>query len=101
MNDDYKELHKEAEELWFKFRDLVDMPNDGSMQNMQGKLKDISEIIESNQDPNRIEDRIRDAQKELDRLRSDESGLMSPDDADTLFRGYEKLREHVRELPNY
>ena len=101
MNDDYKELHKEAEHLWFKFRDIVDMPNDGAMQSMLRELKEIVEVIESNRAPRMIEDRIREAQRELARLRSAETGLMTPDDADTLFRGYEKLREHIRELPNY
>lgn len=101
MNENYRAIHKEAEQLWYKFRDIVDMPNDGSMQNMLSSLKEIAEAAEAERDPNMIEDRIREVQRELSKLRSAETGVMSPDDADTLYRGYEKLREHVREMPNY
>ena len=101
MTDAYKDLHKAAEDLWYRFKDTADNIGDGSMQTLLHELKDIVECIESERDPRFVEERIKQVQHEFARLRADRTTLISPDDADTLYRGYEKLREHVRQLPNY
>lgn len=101
MTDAYKELHKSAEDLWYHFKDYADNINDSSMQSLLHELKEIVEYIESEREPRFVEDHIKPVQAELARLRATHTPLISPDDADTLYRGYEKLREHVRNLPNY
>lgn len=101
MTDAYKELRKEAEHLWYKFRDCCDAPHDQRMQQLEQQLKDIREFVEMEKAPRFIEDHVKQAQRVLETLRGEESGLMRSTEAEMLHHEYETFRDHLRRLPNY
>jgi hypothetical protein len=54
-----------------------------------------------NKAPRFIEDRVREVQKMMEKVRSGQSHMMTPEDAALLIHEYEHLREQLRRLPNY
>lgn len=102
MDQNYKPIHQQADKLVYKFQDIVDDPNHSDAQSMRREIKEVVEDIEVNKAPRAVEDRIRQVQKHLDKIKANGKGsFMTPDDADVLFDGLEQIRNQLRRLPNY
>jgi len=101
MDPNYKPIHQQADNLFHKFQDIIDNRSDALAGSAQSEIKDVVELIEMNRPPRAVEDRIRQAQKTLEKVRSGSSQMMTPQDAAFLIQSYEQLRNQLRRLPNY
>jgi hypothetical protein len=101
MDQNYKPIHQQADKLWYKFQDIVDDKTDSLAGSAQHEIKEIVECIEMNKAPRAIEDRIRQVQQLMEKVRAGSSHMMTPEDAAFMIHEYERLREQVRKLPNY
>jgi hypothetical protein len=101
MDQNYKDIHQQADKLFYKFQSIIDDKNDAMATSAQHEIKEIVECIEMNKAPRFIEDRVREVQKMMEKVRSGQSHMMTPEDAALLIHEYEHLREQLRRLPNY
>jgi hypothetical protein len=101
MDQNYKAVHQEADKLYYKYLSVVDDKTDAMANSTQHETKEVVECIEMNRSPRNVEDRVREVQKMLEKVRSGQSHMMTPEDAASLIRDYEHLREQLRKLPNY
>ncbi len=101
MDPNYKPLQQQADKLHHKCSDIIDDRDHPLAQLLIRETKEIREDIESNKPPRKVEDRVKQVQKELEHAKDRPVSALSPDDADLLFDGYERLREDLRQLSNY
>ncbi len=101
MNEDYDDIHEQAQRLYYQFKDTVDNTATPEMRELQEQIIQVREDIEANKKPRSIEDRIKRVQDLLHDIRENGAALMDPGDAEELYEAYKDLREQVRELPNY
>ena len=101
MDQNYKAIHQQADKLFYKFQDIVDDKTDAMASSAQHEIKEIVECIEMNKAPRFVEDRVREVQKMMEKVRAGESHMMTPEDAAFLIHEYEQLRKQLRSLPNY
>ena len=101
MDPNYKEYHKQALDLQYKFHDVVDNHADPRMQSLQREVHALVEDIESNKNPRHVEDRLKVIDHQLLEARSAGGQLMSYGDIDGLHHSYQHLRENIRRMPNY
>ncbi|HSH18258.1 MAG TPA: hypothetical protein VK978_02650 [Candidatus Saccharimonadales bacterium] len=99
MNDDYKRLREEANELYHRFNDTVD--DRVAAAGLKEDVRNIVEYFEMNKPPRSIEGYIKEVQQQIRSLDNQASAAMDADDLDELLDGYEDLREELRELDNY
>ncbi len=101
MDANYKPIHEHAEKLYSKYLSIVDDKTDHMANEAEHEIKEIIELVEMNRPPRMVEDRIREVQKMLEKVRAGGSHMMTPEDAALLIHEYERLREQLRRLPNY
>jgi|GEM_PF-5616259 len=101
MNANYKQVHQQADKLFYKFQDIVDDRSDSLANETQREIKEVVELIEMDRPPRAVEDRIKVVQKLLEKVRAETSHMMTPEDAAFLIHEYEHLREQLHRLPNY
>lgn len=101
MKSEYKDIHNQAERLYFRFKDKVDQPDAPEMQALLREIREVAEDIESDKQPRSIEDRIKHVMSQLESLKHSGGTMMDASDADELQDGYEDIRNDLRELPNY
>jgi len=100
MDPRYKDLHKTADNLHFRFHDVLDNPNHPMANVLKHEVKQLVEDIEMNKHPRAIEDRVKVIQQQLQRANR-EGGMINPNEFNNLHHDYERLRVNVRELPHY
>jgi hypothetical protein len=101
MNPAYKQLHQQADHLFHKYLDIVDDKTDGMADGCQHEIREVIEDIEMSRAPRAIEDRIKRIEQMLEKVRSEQSHMMTPQDAAFLIHEYEKFRAQLHHLPNY
>jgi ppGpp synthetase/RelA/SpoT-type nucleotidyltranferase len=101
MNPAYKALHQQADRLYYKYMAIVDDKHDPSADSTQHEAKEVVEDIEMSRPPRAIEDRVRRVEQLLEKCRSGQSQMMTPQDAASLIHDYEQFRVMVRRMPNY
>jgi hypothetical protein len=101
MDQNYKAIRQQADKLFFKFKSIVDDKSDHLADDAERDTKEIVECIEMNKAPRMVEDKIRGVQRMMEKVRSGQSRMMTPEDAALLINEYERLREQLRRLPNY
>lgn len=101
MNPDYKQLHRQADQLFHKYLDIVDDKNDAMANGTQHEIREVIEDIEMSRAPRAIEDRVRHIEQMLEKVRAGQSSMMTPQDAALLINQYEQFRAQLRRLPNY
>ncbi len=101
MDEDYKSIHRQADKLHHKCKDLIDDQSNPLARLLERETMEVREDIEQNKEPRSVEDRIKRLQRELERAKDQETGAISPQDADHLFDEYEQMRGDLRGLSNY
>lgn len=101
MDPNYKPIHQQADKLFHKFQDIVDDRGDALAGSAEREIKEVVELLEMNRPPRAVEDRIRQVQQMMEKVRSGGSRMMTTEDATFMFQSYEQLRNQLRRLPNY
>lgn len=101
MDPSYKPIHQQADRLFHKYLDIVDDKSDALASSAQHEIKEVVELIEMNKAPRAVEDRIRQVERMMEKVRSGGSRMMTPEDAAFMLHQYEELRKQLRRLPNY
>lgn len=102
MNARYQPLYKQAMNLQYKFRDIVDDPRHPGAQSMQREIRELVEDVESEKAPRAIENRIKSIQQALQQTKSQDGiGVLSYEDNNLLYRAFEQMRADLHRLPNY
>ncbi len=62
MNDDYRDIHEQAQRLYYQFKDTADNTGAAETRELQEQIVQVREDIEANKKPRSIEDRIKRVQ---------------------------------------
>lgn len=99
MSPDYQRLRQQADQLYYRFNDIVD--DKAAAGTLPGNVRNVVEEFEMNKNPHDIEARVKEIIEALKAAGRDETQIMDRGHGDELVSDYEKLREQIRELPNY
>ncbi|GEM_PF-1719190 len=101
MGSVYDDYYKQAYDLQNHFHDVVDDQNHPQAVSLHNEMTQLTEDFKAEKDPHHMEDRLKVIDHELLQARSQGEQIMSYRDIDDLQHRYNRLRESVRQLPNY
>jgi hypothetical protein len=102
MEEYYKPLHKQVEDLNYKFHDSIDLDsNHPSVNLIRNELNHLKNDLETNKNPRSIETRMHTIQQQIMQAQHSGQGLMSADHTDHFNRTFESLRMNIRRTPHY
>lgn len=99
MNDQYKEIRKQADDLKFTLRDKLDNREHPLAQSLERETEQLVQDVESEKKPRNIEDRVKQIQRLLMQARDQGEAILDPGDGQALYHEYERLRDDIRQLP--
>ena len=100
MDEQYKHLYKEVQQLRHKLHDLIDDQAHQVARTLKDEVQRLEDEMEVSKKPRSLEDRIKSIQRNLEHAKRD-SRLMDVRHASMLDDKFDDLRMSLRRLPNY
>lgn len=101
MNEYYKNFHKQALDLQYKFHDSINDHDHPMARVLEHQIHQLTQDIQGERNPRAIEDRVKIIQHQLIEARAQGEGLINHEHNQDLHHRYEYMRSGIRQLPHY
>lgn len=96
----YQQLHEQAQELLSELRDALGDQQGGTANGLRQAAQHLEDAIQERKSPRDVESYVVNFQKQVEACRS-QGSVMTYEHADFFYDALERMRQRVRQLPDY
>lgn len=101
MTSEYKDLYRTADKLQFRFRDVLDEPDNPEARGLLRSLENFREQVEMEKNPRMLEDIAQRLAEEFKHANTRQVTFMSTNHLSEFYQEFESIIHHLRKFENY